>query len=316
MECSGEHRGFGVGVSSIKSVTLDNWTETQINLMKVGSNQRLKDFLTEHQMPDELDKKEIYSSVIMSFYRRMLRTESRGELFMEPMPQMSKWWNQSENEDNLFDSNSKYANNIFNNSSNSTANFYENPEYNKPYSDTNENQKNEIVISDNHYQQAKQYSDVASQFANKIPTEPKFTQVNSDYKNDPRFASVGSDSSQSSSNSSGSYLSGIGSILGTVWSSSVNAASAVKDKMSEYEVGSKLLYVGGKTLQGLMYVGEKAIEKGGEIAQSETVHNFASKAGEGLGYIKGKIVGGQSSNDSVSSDSYSQNMNENGYDRY
>ena len=51
MDCSGEHRGFGVNVSFIKSVTLDSWTEVQVNIMKVGGNQRLRDFLLKNGMP-------------------------------------------------------------------------------------------------------------------------------------------------------------------------------------------------------------------------------------------------------------------------
>ena len=31
LDCSGEHRGFGVAVSYIKSVTLDQWNENQVN---------------------------------------------------------------------------------------------------------------------------------------------------------------------------------------------------------------------------------------------------------------------------------------------
>ena len=67
MDCSGEHRGFGVNVSFIKSVTLDSWTQAQVNIMKVGGNQRLRDFLMKNGMPDELDKKDIYASNLVSF---------------------------------------------------------------------------------------------------------------------------------------------------------------------------------------------------------------------------------------------------------
>ena len=334
MDCSGEHRGFGVNVSFIKSVTLDSWTEAQVNIMKVGGNQRLRDFLMKNGMPDELDKKDIYASNLMSFYRRMLKAEAKGELFVEPMPPKNRWWDPAGN-DQSYDNNN-YANQLFSgntSSSFSTSSYSNNYDYKPPSSESNSMSnvysnpdsypKSEIVISDNHYQQAKNYSDVASQFANKIPSEPKFASVSSNYKNDPRFASIGSDpssvTSSSSSAGSSSYLYGLGSMLGTVWNTSVNVASAMKDKMNEYEVGSKLLYIGGKTLQGVAYVGGKMIEKGGEIAQSETVHNFGARVGEGLGYIKDKIVSATSRN-SVSSDSYKSgdysSRGSDSYDRY
>ena len=76
----------------------------------------------------------------------------------------------------------------------------------------------------------------------------------------------------------------------------MTVASGVKDKMNEYEVGSKLLYVGGKTLGGISYVGGKLIQKGGEIITSDTVKNMASKTGEGLWYLKDKIMGTNNSN--------------------
>ena len=263
----------------------------------------------------------------------MLKVEAKGELFVEPMPPKSRWWDPAGNEQSY--DNKNYANQLFsgNTSNNFSTNSYSNNYDYKPpssessgttnfYNNPDSYPKSEMVISDNHYQQAKNYSDVASQFANKIPSEPKFTSVSSNYKNDPRFASIGSDpSSVTSSSSSGgsSYLYGLGSMLGTVWNTSVNVASAVKDKMNEYEVGSKLLYVGGKTLQGVAYVGGKMLEKGGEIAQSETVHNFGARVGEGLGYIKDKIVGATSRN-SVSSDSYKSgdysSRGSDSYDRY
>ena len=74
--------------------------------------------------------------------------------------------------------------------------------------------------------------------------------------------------------SGGGYMSTVGNILGTIWNTSVNAASVVKDKMNEYEVGSKLMYVGGKAIEAIAYTGSKVIEKGTEIAQSETMQNI------------------------------------------
>ena len=335
MDCSGEHRGFGVSVSFIKSVTLDQWTEAQFNLMRVGGNQRLQEFLTTNQMPEELDKKDVYSSKLMSYYRRMLKAESKGELFMEPPPPRERWWDPAGDETILFDNNSSYVNNLFTNktsgySTNYNNNIltYNNNDYSPPSSFSNNNDsypKSEIIISDNHYQQAKNYSEIASSFSNKVPSEPKFAKIDPKYQNDSRFASIGSEPISSYSSNSGptSYLYGIGSILGSVWNTSVSAASAVKEKMNEMEVGSKLLYVGGKTLQAVAYAGGKVLEKGSEIVQSETVHNMVGKAGEGLGYIKEKIVGGRNNDNSVSSDSYHQSMTgdysargSNDYDRY
>jgi hypothetical protein len=72
MDCSGEHRGFGVDVSYVRSITLDSLNNTQINLLKVGGNKRLKNFLIFYSMPLHLNKYQVYSSKIVNYYRRMV----------------------------------------------------------------------------------------------------------------------------------------------------------------------------------------------------------------------------------------------------
>ena len=36
---------------------MDQWTQERLNIMKVGGNQRLRDFLTIYNMPEDIDKK-------------------------------------------------------------------------------------------------------------------------------------------------------------------------------------------------------------------------------------------------------------------
>ena len=72
MECSGEHRGFGVNVSYVRSITLDSLNNNQINLLKVGGNKRLRNFLQFYNMPLHLTKKQVYSSKILNYYRRLV----------------------------------------------------------------------------------------------------------------------------------------------------------------------------------------------------------------------------------------------------
>ena len=87
--------------------------------------------------------------------------------------------------------------------------------------------------------------------------------------------------------------------------------------MNEYEVGSKLLYAGGKTFEGITYVGGKIIEKGGDILRSETVKNMATKTGEGLWYLKDKIIGSSnSSNNNGDRGNYSSRGSDDYYNSY
>ena len=307
LDCSGEHRGYGIGVSFIRSVTMDQWTQEQVNIMKVGGNQRLREFLTTYDMPEDIDKKQIYCSKLMNFYRRQLKSEANGQIFMEPLPPKEEFWSQLNTEDDpspLFNNNSNINANINFNTSPKTDMFYSNNYENddRPFS------KNELIINEDQYQKARNQAEIASTFSNPIPTEPKFTSVSSD-KNDDKYGSVGSEPNNNSKAFSSfstyrswfpdsGYIGTVGNILGTVWNAGATVASGVKDKMSEYEVGSKLLYVGGKTFEGIGYVGGKIIEKGGDILRSETVKNLAQKTGEGLWYLKDKIIGSSNSNSS------------------
>ena len=292
LECSGEHRGFGIGISFIRSVTMDQWTQEQVNIMKVGGNQRLRDFLTSYQMPDNIDKKQIYCSKLMNFYRRQLKAESNGQIFIETLPPKEEFWEQI---------NSEEESNKDNNNKNKNDNSLKNDNISNRYENEGNIIKNEIIISEDQYQKARNKAEISSTFTNPIQTEPRFNSISSD-KNDDRYGSVGSEpnnnnnifNSLSSYNSwfpNSGYLGTVGNILTTVWGAGTTVASGVKDKMEEYEIGRKVIYVGGKTFEGLGYVGGKIIEKGGDIIRSETVKNIAYKTGEGLWYLKDKIMG-------------------------
>ena len=290
LDCSGEHRGFGIGVSFIKSVTMDQWTQEQVNIMKTGGNQRLREFLTTYEMPENIDKKQIYCSKLMNFYRRQLKAESNGQIFMEPLPPKKEFWVQLDSEEE--------SNQLFNNNTNKN-NININP---------NENEeekiiKNQIIIDEDQYQKARNKSEITSTFTNPILTEPKFSSISSD-KNDDRYGSVGSEQNNNNNNNifnnlssysswfpNSGYIGTVGNILGTVWGAGTTVASGVKDKIEEYDLGKKIIYVGGKTIEGIGYVGGKIIEKGGDILRSETVKNLAYKTGEGLWYLKDKFMG-------------------------
>lgn len=38
MECSGKHRGLGVHLSFVRSITMDKWKDIELEKMKVGGN--------------------------------------------------------------------------------------------------------------------------------------------------------------------------------------------------------------------------------------------------------------------------------------
>lgn len=50
LQCSGRHRGLGVGCSFVKSLTLDAWKRREILCMLEGGNEQLRAFFDRHQM--------------------------------------------------------------------------------------------------------------------------------------------------------------------------------------------------------------------------------------------------------------------------
>jgi ADP-ribosylation factor GTPase-activating protein 1 len=48
LQCSGQHRGLGVHISFVRSVTMDAWTGEQLRRMRAGGNAKLNAFLTEY----------------------------------------------------------------------------------------------------------------------------------------------------------------------------------------------------------------------------------------------------------------------------
>ncbi|CAG2184060.1 unnamed protein product, partial [Oppiella nova] len=45
LDCSGKHRGLGVHLSFVRSVTMDKWKDIELQKMKMGGNRRAKEFL-------------------------------------------------------------------------------------------------------------------------------------------------------------------------------------------------------------------------------------------------------------------------------
>ncbi len=87
IKCSGIHRGYGVDISYIRSITLDTWNENQINLMKMGGNKNLRIFLEKYDInKNNVDKNILYHSKIMDFYRKYLKNISKNLPIKELAP--------------------------------------------------------------------------------------------------------------------------------------------------------------------------------------------------------------------------------------
>lgn len=84
LECSGKHRGLGVHISFVRSVTMDSWSEIQIKKMESGGNDRLNAFLSQYGVPKETDIVTKYNTNAASVYRDRIQALAEGRPWRDP----------------------------------------------------------------------------------------------------------------------------------------------------------------------------------------------------------------------------------------
>ncbi len=79
LECSGKHRGLGVHLSFVRSITMDKWKDIELEKMKIGGNKTFKQFL--ESQPDyspTMSFQEKYNSRAAALFRDKVATEAAG----------------------------------------------------------------------------------------------------------------------------------------------------------------------------------------------------------------------------------------------
>ena len=102
LECSGHHRSLGVHISFVRSVTMDSWTEKQIETMRRGGNSKANDFIDKpdiqaiHDIGNKIKHK--YNSPYAELYRQRLRAEVEGKPLPTELPERVVHNNNSSND--------------------------------------------------------------------------------------------------------------------------------------------------------------------------------------------------------------------------
>eukprot|EP00887_Chlorella_sp_A99_P001350 scaffold14.g1350.t1 len=86
LECSGKHRGLGVHISFVRSVTMDAWNPDQLRRMELGGNEKLNSFLAQYGVAKATDIRDKYNSKAAEYYREKIRAEVDGRHYTPPPP--------------------------------------------------------------------------------------------------------------------------------------------------------------------------------------------------------------------------------------
>ncbi|WOL09267.1 hypothetical protein Cni_G18020 [Canna indica] len=84
LECSGKHRGLGVHLSFVRSVTMDSWTAAQLRRMECGGNDRLNAFLARRGVPKDAGIAAKYSSHAAAVFRDRVAALAEGRPWKDP----------------------------------------------------------------------------------------------------------------------------------------------------------------------------------------------------------------------------------------
>ena len=300
--CSEEHKKIESGLNIIKSITFEQWNKNQLNIMKKGGNKKLKIFLEENNVDTNMDKNILYNSKIMLYYRNKLKAEAEEKLLLEDIPNKNEFLEPYNTDENEKENRNMNLNEIL--YLNKNSNHYQ--EINEDRININNGDngdqfigdqlidypKNKITIDDEQYISAKKNKKLKEKLDNSVLNkESLIDKLNS--QEEEKYSSIGSDPNITSDKNSlfqnSGYFSAVGNLIQKVWNTGVQTTSEVKEKISEYTIGKGILFLGGKFVDGVVYIGGKIIEKGADIINSEMARRIVNKAGEGFNYLGQKI---------------------------
>ena len=80
LECSGVHRGLGVHLSFVRSLTMDKWDDLQLARMELGGNAKLKKWFKQRGLPADMPISQRYSTPAAATYRDSLKAAAEAQL--------------------------------------------------------------------------------------------------------------------------------------------------------------------------------------------------------------------------------------------
>lgn len=79
LECSGKHRGLGVHLSFVRSISMDKWKDIELEKMKVGGNRLAREFLeAQPSWNNSMSISHKYNTKAAALYRDKIATLAQG----------------------------------------------------------------------------------------------------------------------------------------------------------------------------------------------------------------------------------------------
>ena len=79
--CASQHRGLGVNLSGVKSLTRDEWNDTQLRQLLIGGNDKLREYFAKYGLNEVKEIKLKYITMAAQYYRRRNKAIALGEPF-------------------------------------------------------------------------------------------------------------------------------------------------------------------------------------------------------------------------------------------
>lgn len=84
LECAGIHRGLGVHISFVRSITMDQFKPEELARMEKGGNEGFNEYMSSHGVDLKLPPKVKYDNPIATDYKNKLTSLVEGTEWMEP----------------------------------------------------------------------------------------------------------------------------------------------------------------------------------------------------------------------------------------
>jgi len=113
LECSGKHRGLGVHLSFVRSVTMDKWKESELAKMKAGGNRKSRLFLeSQDDWNDSLPISQKWQSRACALLKDKIMVESQGGSWSIETSSVKKSSSKSSNSSSSMKKSKTYSDNF------------------------------------------------------------------------------------------------------------------------------------------------------------------------------------------------------------